>query len=94
MLILQRLFAAIFVAAVVALSLNAKGLARYAQEETKFARIQLIRKIKDSSGTEKFKRLDFGKGEIRDKVLRAQTLEELNNIFDADGFVDCPKSLT
>lgn len=73
---------------------KAKGLARYAQEETKFARIQLIRKIKDSSGTEKFKRLDFGKGEIRDKVLRAQTLEELNHIFDVDGFVDCPKSLT
>jgi type III restriction enzyme len=71
---------------------KAKGLARYAQEETKFARIQLIRKIKDSSGTEKFKRLDFGKGEIRDKVLRAQTLEELNHIFDVDGFVDCPKS--
>ena len=73
---------------------KAKGLARYAHEEKKFARIQLIRKIKDSSGTEKFKRLDFGKGEIRDKVLRAQTLEELNHIFDVDGFVDRPKSLT
>ena len=69
---------------------KAKGLARYAQAETKFARIQLIRKIKDGSGVDKFKRLDFCKGEIRDKVLRAQTLEELNNIFDADGFIDCP----
>ena len=67
---------------------KAKGLARYAQEETKFARIQLIRKVKDGSGAGKFKRLDFGRGEIRDKVLSAQTLEELNNIFDADGFVD------
>ena len=69
---------------------KAKGLARYAQEETKFARIQLIRKVKDNSGADKLRRLDFCKGEIRDKVLRAQTLEELNNIFDADGFVDCP----
>ena len=66
---------------------KAKGLARYAQKETKFARIQLIRKSTANSGTAKFKRLDFCKGEIRDKVLRATTLEELNNIFDADGFV-------
>ena len=70
---------------------KAKGLAKYAQEETKFARIQLIRKFTDHSGGGKFRRLDFGKGGIRDKVLRAQTLEELNNIFDADGFVDCPQ---
>ncbi|MBR2772006.1 MAG: hypothetical protein IKD78_08375 [Bacteroidales bacterium] len=69
---------------------KAKGLAKYAQAETKFARIQLIRKIKDGSGKDKFNRLDFCKGEIRDKVLRAQTLEELNNIFEADGFIDCP----
>ena len=41
----------------------------------------------DNTGVAKFKRLDFCKGEIRDKVLRAVTLEELNNIFDADGFV-------
>ena len=73
---------------------KAKGLAKYAQAETKFARIQLIRKIKDSSGADKFKRLDFCKGEIRDKVLRAQTLEELNNIFETDGFVDNPRSLS
>ena len=73
---------------------KAKGLAKYAQAETKFARIQLIRKIKDSSGADKFRRLDFCKGEIRDKVLRAQTLEELNNIFDVDGFVDCPQLLS
>lgn len=66
---------------------KAKGLARYAQEETKFARIQLIRKFTDHSGVARFKRLDFCKGEIRDKVLRAVTLEEFNNIFEADGFV-------
>ena len=66
---------------------KAKGLARYAQAETKFARIQLIRKFTDNSGIEKFRRLDFCKGEIRDKVLRAATLEELNNIFDAEGVV-------
>ena len=67
---------------------KAKGLAQYAGEETKFGRIQLIRKVRDAGGRTAFRRLDFCKGEIRAKVLRATTLEELNGIFASDGFAD------
>ena len=45
----------------------------------------MIRKCRLPSGQSRFKRLDFNKGAIRDKVLRAATPEELNNIFDAEG---------
>lgn len=64
---------------------KAKGLAKYAQVETRCGRIQMIRKCRLPSGQSRFKRLDFNKGEIREKVLRAATPEELNNIFDAEG---------
>ena len=64
---------------------KAKGLAKYAQAETRCGRIQMIRKCRLPSGQSRFKRLDFNKGAIRDKVLRAATPEELNNIFDAEG---------
>lgn len=67
---------------------KAKGLAKYAEAESHFMRIQLIRKSPEISGTAKFIRLDFCKGQIREKVLRATTLEELNNIFESDGIVD------
>lgn len=66
---------------------KAKGFARYAEAEPKIGRIQLIRKAKDG-GKEKFKRLDFSKGEIREKVLAMQTLEELDHLFDTDGFFE------
>ena len=49
--------------------------------------IQLIRKVKDG-GKEKFKRLDFSKGEIRQKVLAMQTPDELDHLFDTDGFFE------
>lgn len=64
---------------------KAKGLAKYAQAETRCGRIQMIRKCRLPSGQSRFKRLDFNKGAIRDKVLRAATPEELNNIFEAEG---------
>lgn len=60
---------------------KAKGFARYAEAEPKIGRIQLIRKEKD-----KFKRLDFSKGEIRDKVLKMTSNDELDHLFDTDGF--------
>ena len=41
-----------------------------------------------AGGRTAFRRLDFCKGEIRAKVLRATTLEELNGIFASDGFTD------
>mgnify|MGYP000383860043 FL=1 len=64
---------------------KAKGLARYAREEQRIGRVQLIRKGLDAAGNLRFKRLDLAKGAIRDKVLRAQTSDELDHIFDADG---------
>lgn len=66
---------------------KAKGFARYAESEPKIGRIQLIRKVKDG-GKEKFKRLDFSKGEIRQKVLAMQTSDELDHLFDTDGFFE------
>ena len=63
---------------------KAKGFARYAEAEPKIGRIQLIRKVKDG-GKERFKRLDFSKGEIRQKVLAMQTPDELDHLFDTDG---------
>ena len=66
---------------------KAKGFARYAEAEPKIGRIQLIRKVKDG-GKEKFKRLDFSKGEIRQKVLAMQTPDELDHLFDTDGFFE------
>lgn len=65
---------------------KAKGLAKYAEQEIRIGRIQLIRKTKDESGKFKFMRLDFCKGSIRDKVIKAQNNEELNHIFETDGF--------
>ena len=66
---------------------KAKGFARYAAEEFKIGRIQLIRKIKEQTG-EKFHRLDFSKGEIRQKVLKLQTPEELDHLFETDGIME------
>ncbi len=66
---------------------KAKGFARYAEAEPKIGRIQLIRKAK-ASGKERFKRLDFSKGEIRQKVLSMQTSDELDHLFDTDGFFE------
>lgn len=65
---------------------KAKGFAEYARQNPGVGRIQLIRQMKQASGTYKFKRLDMSKSAIRDKVSHAQTSEELNHLFDTDGF--------
>ena len=65
---------------------KAKGFAEYARQNPGVGRIQLIRQMKQVSGTYKFKRLDMSKSAIRDKVSHAQTSEELNHLFDTDGF--------
>lgn len=64
---------------------KAKGFARYATEEQRIGRIQLIRTGKDAAGNTKFKRLDMGKGATRNKVLSATSNDELDHIFDTDG---------
>ena len=47
---------------------------------------QLIRKGKDAAGHDRFKRLDMAKSAVRDKVSHAMTNDELDHIFDTDGF--------
>lgn len=64
---------------------KAKGLAAYAEKEYRIGRIQLIRKAKDTAGKTRFKRLDFSKGEVRKRVLKAINTDELDHIFDECG---------
>lgn len=65
---------------------KAKGFAEYARQNPGVGRIQLIRKGKDVAGHDRFKRLDMAKSAVRDKVSRAMTNDELDHIFDTDGF--------
>ena len=65
---------------------KAKGLAKYAEENLGIGRIQLIRMGKDASGKNRFKRLDMSKGSVRKKVMHAQNTDELDHIFNTDGF--------
>ncbi len=65
---------------------KAKGFAEYARQNPGVGRIQLIRMSKDAAGKNRFKRLDMSKSAVRDKVTRAMTNDELDHIFDIDGF--------
>ena len=64
---------------------KAKAFAKYAEEEPRIGRIQLIRIAKDAGGKNRFKRLDMARGEVRKKVLAAINIDELDHIFDTDG---------
>ncbi len=65
---------------------KSKGMAKYAIEEPRIGRIQLIRQCKDDAGNNRFRRLDLTRKAICDKVLKAINNEELNRIFETDGF--------
>ena len=67
---------------------KAKAFANYAEKEKHIGRIQLIRQSKDAAGKNRFIRLDMAKGNIRKKVLAAINTDELDHIFDTDGFFD------
>ena len=64
---------------------KAKGFAEYARQNPGVGRIELIRKGKDGTGHERFKRLDMARSAIRDKVSHVITNDELDHIFDTDG---------
>lgn len=64
---------------------KAKGFARYATEEPRIGRIQLIRMSKDPAGKNRFLRLDMAKGAVRNKVLSAVNTDELDHYFETDG---------
>ena len=65
---------------------KAKGFAEYARQNPGVGRIQLIRMAKDAVGHNRFKRLDMAMSAVRDKVSHAMTNDELDHIFDTDGF--------
>lgn len=64
---------------------KAKGFAKYAEEEVRIGRIQLIRMSKDPAGKNRLKRLDLAKESVRNKVMSAINNDELDHIFDTDG---------
>ena len=65
---------------------KAKGFAEYARQNPGVGRIQLIRMQRDSVGRERSFRLDMSKSSIRDRVSRCASNDELNRIFESDGF--------
>lgn len=67
---------------------KAKGFAEYARQNPGVGRIQLIRMKQDSVGIEKAFRLDMSKSSVRDKVSRCASNDELNHIFESDGFFE------
>lgn len=67
---------------------KAKGFAEYARQNPGVGRIQLIRMSKDAVGKDRFRRLDMYRTAIRDKVSRAINTDELDHIFDTDGFFE------
>ena len=65
---------------------KAKGLAKYAEEEPRFGRIQMIREVKDTStGRNRYLRLDFTKSVVREKIKDAMTQDEFDHIFASLG---------
>ena len=65
---------------------KAKGFAEYARQNPGIGRIQLIRMGKDAAKYNRFKRLDMSKSFVRDKVSHAMSNDELDRIFETDGF--------
>lgn len=65
---------------------KAQALAEYARQNPVVGRVQLIREGRDARGNKRFKRLDMAKSAVREKVLRASTNEELDRIFEDEGF--------
>lgn len=65
---------------------KAKGFAEYARQNPGVGRIELIRMKNDSLGNERPYRLDMSKSMVREKVARCASNDELNHIFDSDGF--------
>lgn len=67
---------------------KAKAFAEYANKEDRIGRIQLIRMGTDETGKKRFRRLDMAMSGVRNKVLNAISNDELDHIFDTDGFFE------
>lgn len=66
---------------------KAKGLAQYAEDEPSIGCVQLIREVKGAGGKPKFKRLDLSMENVRQDVLKAVSIDELDHIFDKYGVI-------
>lgn len=64
---------------------KAQGLADYAEKEPQIGKVQLIRKVKRAGGHSGLQRLDMSVGEIREKVKKAFTNDELDHLFEEYG---------
>lgn len=65
---------------------KAKGMAKYAAQEIQMGRVQMIREVTDKATKKKrYLRLDFTKGEVRERIRDAMTTDELNHIFKTYG---------
>ncbi len=68
---------------------KAKGMALYAENEYRIDRIQMIREEKDkATGKNVLRRLDLAKGEIREAVKNAVSMEDFESVFKKYGVVD------
>lgn len=70
---------------------KAKALVDYAQKQPSapIGRLQLIREGKDSiTGNKRMKRLDLAKSAIRARVMKLQTIQELDDLFLDESLVD------
>ena len=65
---------------------KAQGFAEYARKNPDLGRIQLIRKLPDSAGTERYKRLDMARVDVQEKVLAARSTDDIDAIFRDFGF--------
>lgn len=64
---------------------KARAMAQYGKDEPRVARLQLIHMDKDITGKSRLKRLDLAKNSVRGLVLQAQTMDELEHVFDVKG---------
>lgn len=60
---------------------KAQGFAEYAAKNHQVGRLELIRAVKDITGS-RFRRLDLTQSLVREAVIKAATDNELNHIFD------------
>ena len=64
---------------------KAKGMAKYAENEPKIGKVQLIHMDKDITGKNRFHRLNLSKTGTRKKLRTVHTDDELNDLFETDG---------
>lgn len=65
---------------------KARGFAEYARQNPGVGRIQLLRMARNALGQERLRRLDMSRSAVRDKVSRCMSSDELDHIFETDGF--------